>query len=51
MQEYSAFDLTGVDPKIIQTNKRVSYVNVECAFDIETTNATYNGEKLAFMYI
>ena len=50
MQDYSAFDLTGVDPKIIQTNKRVSYVNVECAFDIETTNATYNGEKLAFMY-
>ena len=50
MQDYSTFDLTGVDPKIIQTNKRVSYVNVECAFDIETTNATYNGEKLAFMY-
>lgn len=50
MQAFQAFDLTGIEPKTIRTNKRVSYVNIECAFDIETTNTLYNGEKFAFMY-
>lgn len=36
----------------IPTNKGVTYINLECAFDIETTSVTLaNGEKSAFMYI
>ena len=28
----------------------VEYINLECAFDIETTSTIYNGSKFAFMY-
>lgn len=35
----------------VVTNKKVTYLNIECAFDIETTSTTYHGEKIAFPYI
>lgn len=35
----------------IKTNKKVTYLNVPCAFDIETTSMLINGEKFAFSYI
>ena len=35
----------------IKTNKKVTYLNVGSAFDIETTSMLINGEKFAFSYI
>lgn len=35
----------------VVTNKKVTYLNIESAFDIETTSTTYEGEKIAFPYI
>lgn len=35
----------------IKTNKKVTYLNISCAFDIETTSMVINGEKFAFSYI
>jgi len=48
--DISAFNITDIQADIIRTNKRIEYVNIECAFDIETTNMLYNGAKFAFMY-
>lgn len=50
MQDISAFNMADVTAKSIRTNKKVAYINIECAFDIETTNTLVNGEKFAFMY-
>lgn len=36
--------------KILKNNKGEGYVNVPCAFDIETTSFLYNGDKCAIMY-
>lgn len=35
----------------IKTNKKVTYLNIGSAFDIETTSMHINGEKFAFSYI
>ena len=35
----------------VKTNKKVTYLNIPCAFDIETTSMVINGEKFAFSYI
>ncbi len=35
----------------IKTNKKVAYLNIGSAFDIETTSLLTNGEKFAFSYI
>jgi len=35
----------------IKTNKKITYLNTESAFDIETTSTKIQGEKTAFMYI
>lgn len=35
----------------IKNNKKRLYLNIECAFDIETTSYTYNDDKVAFMYL
>lgn len=35
----------------INTNKKVTYLNVPCAFDIETTSMVIKGEKFAFSYV
>lgn len=38
--------------KIIKTNKKIEYLNIESGFDIETTSVTFpDGTKSAFMYI
>ena len=34
----------------IRTNKKKTYINLECGFDIETTSTTIQDEKVAFMY-
>lgn len=51
-------DLLSINIKTIRTNKKsnnkknISYLNIESAFDIETTSVKLNGEvKSAFMYI
>ena len=36
---------------IIKNNKKMQYLNIECAFDIETTSYLQGGEKNAFMYV
>ena len=33
------------------TTKKITYLNIESGFDIETTSTTVNGEKVAFMYV
>lgn len=43
--------LLDIDLPTINTNKQITYINMECAFDIETTSTTYQGEKVAFSYI
>lgn len=35
----------------INTNKKVTYLNIECGFDIETTSIINDGVKFAFSYI
>ena len=35
----------------VKTNKKVTYLNIESAFDIETSSTIVNGEKFAFSYI
>lgn len=39
------------DYPLVKNNKKRTYLNIECAFDIETTSHLYNGEKTAFMYL
>ena len=43
--------LDTLEIKEVVTNKKITYLNIECAFDIETTSTTFNGEKIAFPYI
>ena len=35
----------------IRTNKKIEYLNIESAFDIETTSDIIDGHKVAYMYI
>ena len=54
MKNYTSVDdvyLSKFEIKEIKTNKKVTYLNIESAFDIETTSYISNGEKSAFMYI
>ena len=53
MKHYTEFltDYLEFEPEIIKDNKKVNHVNVECAFDIETTSTEFQGEKFAFMYV
>lgn len=54
MKNYTIVDdvyLSQFEIKEIKTNKKVTYLNIESAFDIETTSYISNGEKSAFMYI
>ena len=58
MIPFSEFDFTELNnveiPEIkvfnLSEKKVVSYLNVSCGFDIETTSTLVNGEKFAFMY-
>ena len=54
MKNYTSVDdvyLSQFEIKEIKTNKKVTYLNIESAFDIETTSYISKGEKSAFMYI
>lgn len=54
MKNYTSVDdvyLSQFEIKEIKTNKKVTYLNIESAFDIETTSYINNGEKSAFMYV
>lgn len=45
-------DLLSINISTIRTNKKIEYLNIESAFDIETTSIKLQGgEKSAFMYI
>ena len=49
-------DLQSIRVSSIRTNKRVNdanieYLNIESAFDIETTSVMVQEQKAAFMYI
>lgn len=35
----------------VVTNKKITFLNIESAFDIETTSTVVHGEKIAFPYI
>lgn len=37
--------------KKVKNNKKLTYYNIECSFDIETNSTYHKGEKVAFMYI
>lgn len=43
--------LKDIDFTTIKTNKKIEYLNIESAFDIETTSYKINDQKTAFMYI
>ena len=49
MQHYSTLQLK--DYNTIRTNKKIEYLNIESAFDIETSSIYVGSEKSAFMYI
>ena len=54
MKHYTAFTpelLDNLNIGEIKTNKKVTYLNIPCAFDIETTSTIIQGEKFAFSYI
>lgn len=39
------------DVELVTNNKKVTYLNVECAFDIETTSYMADTHKYAFVYL
>lgn len=49
MRHYSTLQLK--DYNTIRTNKKIEYLNIESAFDIETSSIYVGSEKSAFMYI
>ena len=53
MKHYSTMidDLKQMDLPVLKSNKKISYFNIECGFDIETTSDYVNGEKVAYMYV
>ena len=55
MKHYSMLTtdyLDSLDIPIVKDGKtKCEYLNIESAFDIETTSTIYNGEKSAFMYV
>ena len=48
---YKNADFSKIEYSTIRTNKGVEYLNLESAFDIETTSTYIKGEKTAFMYV
>ena len=55
MKHYSMLTpdyLDTLDISLVKAGKtKCEYLNIESAFDIETTSTIYNGEKSAFMYV
>lgn len=50
MKHYTELELNRKYPTI-KTNKKIEYLNIESAFDIETSSVMLQDEKSAFMYI
>lgn len=46
--EHFVFDT--IEYETIRTNKKKTYINLECGFDIESTSTYIQDEKVAFMY-
>lgn len=51
MLKCDEFPLNKVDYNTVRTNKKITYINIECAFDIETTSTYVQDKKVAFMYV
>ena len=53
LKHYTEFftDYRDFELPIITDNKKQSYINLECGFDIETSSMKVDGEKFAFMYV
>lgn len=51
MKYYKEIDFSKIKYSTIRTNKKIEYINLETAFDIETTSLYIANEKVAFMYI
>lgn len=55
MKHYSMLTpdyLDSLDIQLVKVGKtKCEFLNIESAFDIETTSTIYNGEKSAFMYV
>lgn len=51
-KHYSTFldDYRDYEVPVITNNKGISFLNIECGFDIETTSQKIEGEKFAYMY-
>lgn len=48
---FQDISLDRIKYKTIKTNKRIEFLNLECAFDIETTSTyTENKQKVGYMY-
>ena len=54
MKPFNSLDkdfLDSLEIQSINTNKKITYLNIECAFDIETSSMIINDEKFACSYI
>ena len=53
MLPYANFlrELNNLDFEIVKSNKKITYINIEAAFDIETTSMKIDDTKVAFMYV
>ena len=48
---FQDISLDKIKYKTIKTNKRIEFLNLECAFDIETTSTyTDDTQKVGYMY-
>ena len=50
MVTYDKLDYSKIEYDTIRNNKKKTYINLECGFDIETTSTYMQDEKVAFMY-
>lgn len=51
MKYYKTIDFSEINYSVIRTNTKDEFINLETAFDIESTSLYIGGEKVAFMYI
>ena len=50
MKPYNLLEYEKIEYDTIRTNKKKTYINIECGFDIETTSTHIQENKVAFMY-
>lgn len=51
MIPYQSFNGDSIQYQTKRTPKKITYINLPCGFDMETTSTSYQGEKQAFMYV